>query len=96
MLQSSVASYMMSTHVLTCQGNVHGQHGICSFTHYWQLVACRNCMLNEKVSVPRLYFYSADDDLCDAKELEALLDKKRQQCVFISGHCMPTWQLLCA
>ncbi len=53
-------------------------------------------MLNEKVSVPRLYFYSADDDLCDAKELEALLDKKRQQCVFISGHCMPTWQLLCA
>jgi hypothetical protein len=36
-------------------------------------------MLNEKLAVPRLYFYSTDDKLCDAKELETLLDKKRQQ-----------------
>jgi hypothetical protein len=31
------------------------------------------------LAVPRLYFYSTDDKLCDAKELETLLDRKQQQ-----------------
>ena len=36
-------------------------------------------MLDERLAVPRLHFYSMDDELCDPKELEMLLDKKRQQ-----------------
>lgn len=38
-----------------------------------------NRMLDEKLAVPRLYLYSTDDKLCDAKELETLLDRKQQQ-----------------
>ncbi|DBA69073.1 TPA: hypothetical protein ACH3X2_013233 [Trebouxia sp. C0005] len=53
-----------------------------------------NRMLDEKLAVPRLYFYSTDDQLCDAKELETLLDKKQQQGLDVrvkrwdkSAHC---------
>ena len=36
-------------------------------------------MLNEKLAVPRLYLYSADDQLCRVGELEALLKEKQKQ-----------------
>jgi len=45
-------------------------------------------MLDEKLAVPRLYFYSTDDKLCDAKELETLLDRKQQQHPF-TGLALP-------
>ena len=36
-------------------------------------------MLEEDLPVPRLYFYSADDQLCHVEELEALLVRKKEQ-----------------
>lgn len=36
-------------------------------------------MLEEELPVPRLYFYSSDDQLCCARELEALLRRKEEQ-----------------
>ena len=36
-------------------------------------------MLEEDIPVPRLYFYSADDQLCHAQELERLLERKEEQ-----------------
>ena len=36
-------------------------------------------MLEENIPVPRLYFYSADDQLCHVQELEALLGRKEEQ-----------------
>ena len=36
-------------------------------------------MLEEKTPVPRLYFYSADDQLCQVQHLEALLERKAEQ-----------------
>ncbi|DBB01709.1 hypothetical protein WJX77_003873 [Trebouxia sp. C0004] len=53
-----------------------------------------NRMLKETLAIPRLYFYSTDDKLCDVKELETLLDMKRQQGLDVtvkrwdkSAHC---------
>lgn len=42
-------------------------------------VACRRRMLEEALPVPRLYYYSIDDQLCCAHELEALLKRKEEQ-----------------
>lgn len=36
-------------------------------------------MLEEDLPVPRLYYYSTDDQLCCAQELEALLGRKQEQ-----------------
>lgn len=36
-------------------------------------------MLEEELPVPRLYYYSTDDQLCCAQELEGLLKKKEKQ-----------------
>ena len=36
-------------------------------------------MLKERLQVPRLYLYSADDHLCRVQELEALLKEKEKQ-----------------
>lgn len=38
-------------------------------------------MLDEALPVPRLYLYSADDDLCDAAEVQKLIMHKKSQCV---------------
>ncbi len=51
-------------------------------------------MLNEKLAVPRLYFYSTDDKLCDAKELETLLDKKHKQYAFNHAACAHSCSLI--
>ena len=36
-------------------------------------------MLEEELPVPRLYFYSADDQLCNVQQLETLLGVKQEQ-----------------
>lgn len=51
-------------------------------------------MLDEKLAVPRLYFYSTEDKLCDAKELETLLDKKQQQYAFHHASCAHSCSLM--
>lgn len=59
-------------------------------------VACRNRMLDERLAVPRLYFYSTDDKLCDTKELETLLDRKQQQYAFNHAACAHSCSLICS
>ncbi len=39
-------------------------------------------MMKEALPVPRLYLYSADDDLCDASEVDKLIAHKRSHLRF--------------
>lgn len=49
--------------------------------------ACRQRLLDEKLPAPRLYLYSADDDLCVAAKLDQLIEHKKSQCACLSAQC---------